>query len=149
MHLPARCCFPSASQRRASAKRVPIANEAFNRETCYSERMTDAETIAHLKAQLTKAGHIVKMQVEEIDRLRAEVDRLVGWVTGERDALSALQVIYNDTEASEANRVKAAAAAIGYERPKIVIQGYANMTSLARRLDEGRQPKVIEHSSNG
>jgi hypothetical protein len=36
-------------------------------------------------------------------------------------------------------------AAIGFERSKVVIQGYANVTSLAARLDAGLNAKVIEH----
>lgn len=106
--------------------------------------MTDQELIEHQKIQLARAEYVVKLQMAEIDRLRAEVDRLLGWINGDGDALTALQSIYLNPDESSANRVKAASAAIGFERPKVVIQGYANVTSLARRLD-GAHAKVIEH----
>jgi hypothetical protein len=88
----------------------------------------------------------------ERDQLRAEVKRLVDWITGDRDALVCLQSIYNDPSAPENNRIKAASAAIGYERPKLTfgvqISGPA---VLGERLDQGRtmktvnQPPLIEH----
>src|SRR6516162_1543806 len=90
----------------------------------------------------------------ERDQLRAEVKRLVDWITGDRDALVCLQSIYNDPSAPENNRIKAASAAIGYERPKLTfgvqISGPA---VLGERLDQGRtiktvnQPPLIEHQS--
>ena len=88
----------------------------------------------------------------ERDQLRAEVKRLVDWVMGDRDALVCLQSIYNDLSAPENSRIKAASAAIGYERPKLTfgvqISGPA---VLGERLDQGRtmktvnQPPLIEH----
>jgi hypothetical protein len=88
----------------------------------------------------------------ERDRLRGEIKQLVDWVMGDRDALVCLQSIYNDPSAPENSRIKAASAAIGYERPKLTfgvqISGPA---VLGQRLDQGRamktvnQPPLIEH----
>ena len=88
----------------------------------------------------------------QVVELQAEVKQLVDWVTGDRDALVCLQSIYNDPSAPENNRIKAASAAIGYERPKLTfgvqISGPA---VLGERLDQGRtiktvnQPPLIEH----
>jgi hypothetical protein len=106
--------------------------------------MTDQEIIAAQKQTIARAEYIVREQIAEIDRLRAENNRLVAWINGDADALTALQAIYNDTNTSEGNRIRAAASALPFERPKIVIQGYANVTSLAQRLDSAH-PKLIEH----
>ena len=88
----------------------------------------------------------------QVAELQAEVKQLVDWVTGDRDALVCLQSIYNDPSAPENNRIKAASAAIGYERPKLTfgvqISGPA---VLGERLDQNRtmktvnQPLLIEH----
>ena len=87
----------------------------------------------------------------ERDQLRAEVKQLVDGVMGDRDALVCLQSIYNDPSAPENSRIKAASAAIGYERPKLTfgvqISGPA---VLGERLDQNRtmktvNPPLIEH----
>jgi hypothetical protein len=94
-------------------------------------------------------NEVLRAQVAE---LQAEVRQLVDWVMGDRDALVCLQSIYNDPSAPENSRIKAASAAIGYERPKLTfgvqISGPA---VLGERLDQGRtiktvdQPPLIEH----
>ena len=68
---------------------------------------------------------VARLQYEEIERLRAlisqrdtELDVLVGWITGDQDALSALQAVYADPRTSVPNKVKAAIGAIGFERSK-------------------------------
>ena len=68
---------------------------------------------------------IARLQYEEIERLRAlikqrdtELDVLVGWIAGDQDALSALQAVYADPRSSPANKIKAAASAIAFERSK-------------------------------
>jgi len=88
----------------------------------------------------------------QVAKLQAEVKQLVDWVMGDRDALVCLQSIYNDAGADKGTRIKAASAAIGYERPKLTfgvqISGPA---VLGERLDQGRtiktvnQPPLIEH----
>jgi H+/Cl- antiporter ClcA len=53
----------------------------------------------------------------EVDKLRAEVSRLLAWINGDADALTALQAIYLDPNETSVNRVKAAASAIGFDGP--------------------------------
>jgi hypothetical protein len=77
---------------------------------------------------------LCKLQMAEIDRLRAEIDRrgveignLVNWIQGDadRDALSTLQGVYLDPRTTEGNRLKAASAALPFERGKpaqVVVQ---------------------------
>ena len=83
------------------------------------------------------------------DQLRAEVKQLVDGVMGDRDALVCLQSIYNDPSAPENSRIKAASAAIGYERPKLTfgvqISGPA---VLGERLDQSRTMKTVKSSAH-
>jgi hypothetical protein len=79
--------------------------------------MTDQELIAHQKSELARAEYVVRLQMTEIDRLRAEVDRLLGWINGDADALTTLQSVYLDPTESVGHRVKAAASALPFERP--------------------------------
>jgi hypothetical protein len=75
---------------------------------------------------------IVRMQMAEIDRLRAEVEqhqaenrRLLEWIMGEGpDALLTLQKIYSDPRTSVPNAIKSATAALKVEHPtgSVVIQ---------------------------
>ena len=89
----------------------------------------------------------------EIDKLRAENQRLVDWINGESDALTCLQGVYNNPESSEGNRIKAAAAALPFERPKLSVQvSVRGPAVLGERLDQANghmktinPPKVIEH----
>jgi hypothetical protein len=78
----------------------------------------------------------------QVAELRAEVKQLVDWVMGDRDALHCLQSIYNNVDAAEGSRIKA--AAIGYERPKLTfgvqISGPA---VLGERLDQSRPMKTV------
>ena len=60
----------------------------------------------------------IEKLIAERDGMRQEIAALVGWIQEDRDALMALQQIYNSPTADEASRIKAAAAAIGYERGK-------------------------------
>jgi hypothetical protein len=67
----------------------------------------------------------VERLISERDRLRAELGAFVAWANGDLDALSILQKTYLDPQSSEASRIKAAAAAIAYERSKpasVVVQ---------------------------
>jgi uncharacterized coiled-coil protein SlyX len=122
-------------------------NSGVQPPICYTECMTEQEIIAQQKQTIARAEYIVREQIKEIDRLRAEVDRLLGWINGDSDALTTLQSVYLNPNETPTNRVKAAASAIGYDRAKVVIQGYANITSLAQRLDSAH-PRVIEHHSD-
>ena len=88
----------------------------------------------------------------ERDQLRTEIDRLVSWINGDHDALHCLQSIYNSPHADQGSRIKAASAAIGYERPKLTLGVQISGPSvLGERLDQTRtmktvnQPPLIEH----
>jgi len=80
--------------------------------------MSPADYIAQLES-------VVREQMAEIDQLRAaigqkdqELDVLVSWIAGDADALGALQSVYADPRSSPANKIKAAASAIAFERSK-------------------------------
>jgi hypothetical protein len=72
-----------------------------------------------MKELLDRCEYTIDYQRQEIDKLRTEVQRLLDWIMGDANAHTALQAVYNDPTASQANKVKAAAAAIGYEQGKI------------------------------
>jgi hypothetical protein len=59
-------------------------------------------------------------QIAEITRLRAENQRLVDWINGDLDAHTVLASVYTDPAAPQGNRVKAAAAALPFERGKVL-----------------------------
>ena len=112
--------------------------------------MTDQELIAHQKSELARAEYVVKLQMAEIDRLRNEVDRLLAWINGDSDALTVLQGVYNNPDATDSNRIKAAASALPFERPKVSVSVNVGPALLGRRLDQMKtiEPTVIEHQSS-
>jgi hypothetical protein len=68
------------------------------------------------------------------------------------DALTTLQRTYLDPKTSTTHRIKAAASAIAYERPKLSVQVHVGPAVLGERLDQAKvmktiDPKVIEHQS--
>jgi hypothetical protein len=69
-----------------------------------------------IEQKLARFETVIGLQMQEIDRLRAENDAL----RAEGGAHTALRSVYNDPQASETNKVRAASAAIGYEQPKIL-----------------------------
>jgi hypothetical protein len=99
--------------------------------------------------QIARLEYVIRAQMKEIDRLRDEVANLLDWIMGDKDALTCLQKVYNDSQTSEANRVKAAAAAIGFERPKmgttnLVVVDFRERVRQARLKAPFAGP-VIEH----
>ena len=101
---------------------------------------------------IERLEYALRAQMAKIDELRGEIDQLVAWINGDRDALTCLQRVYNDPNASEGNRIKAAAAAISFERSKISVSVLVSGPSvLGDRLDGAKTmktinpPKVIEH----
>ena len=68
--------------------------------------------------QIAQLEYVIREQMAEIDQLRAEVDGLVDWIAGEKDALSALQAAYVDPRSTPTNKIRAAASAIAFERSK-------------------------------
>src|SRR6516225_5321305 len=107
-------------------------------------------------AELDSALHTM---LDENDALRAELaqlrdenKRLVDWINGDADALTTLQRTYLDPKTSTTDRIKAAGAAIAYERPKLSVSVHVGPALLGERLDAARamktiDPKVIEHQS--
>ena len=80
--------------------------------------MSPADYIAQLEG-------VVREQMTALDELRAtigrkdqELDAVVAWIAGDADALGALQSVYADPRSSPANKIKAAASAIAFERSK-------------------------------
>ena len=107
---------------------------------------------------LDRCEYTIKYQMQEIDRLRAELERrddelnrLIEWINGDADALATLQRTYMDPKTSTSDRIKAAGAAIAYERPKISVQVQIGPAVLGQRLDQARMKtidaKVIEHET--
>jgi hypothetical protein len=106
-----------------------------------------------VKQQLDQYEYIIRAQMGEIDKLRDEVKRLVDWVMDDSDALACLQAVYQNPQSPEGNRIKAAAAALPFERPRlsmsVSVQGPA---VLGERLDATRAmktvnpPPLIEHA---
>jgi hypothetical protein len=101
--------------------------------------------------QLQRYEYVMREQMTEIDRLRAEIDRLLGWINGDVDALTTLQGVYLDPDESAGNKIKAAAAAIGYERPKMMGATNLVVVDFRERVRQARlkaplvEPKTIEH----
>ena len=99
---------------------------------------------------LDRAEYTIEYQKQEINRLRAEVDRLLGWINGDADALTTLQSVYLNPDETAGNRTRAAAAAIGYERPKMVATSLV-VVDFRERVRQARlkaafvEPKTIEH----
>jgi hypothetical protein len=98
----------------------------------------------------------VRDQMAKIDQLRSEVDGLVSWINGDKDALHCLQAVYNDPASSQNNRIKAAAAALPFERAKLSVSVQVTGPGvLGARLDQARppmktvSPPLIEHVADG
>jgi hypothetical protein len=75
--------------------------------------------------RIAQLEHCVREQMKEIDRLRAlisrkdaELDEMVAWVASDADSLAVLRGIYADPRQSPANKIRACASAIAYERSR-------------------------------
>jgi hypothetical protein len=72
-----------------------------------------------MKELLDRCEFTIDYQKQEIDRLRAEVQRLTDLLEGNGlDAHTCLRLIYTSSESSESNRLKAAGLAIPFEKGK-------------------------------
>jgi hypothetical protein len=71
-------------------------------------------------AQVARLQHAELERLHaELDQLRAENQRLLAWIMGDGpDALTALQRVYSDPKTTEPNVVRAASAALPFERSK-------------------------------
>src|SRR5262249_27868949 len=106
-------------------------------------------TIAELRQEIAQREHtlnrfryVVAEQIKALNELRAENERLQMVIAQSADAMTCLQAIYTDPEIKPEIRAAAAKAVLPHQRPKLSMQGYFNVSSLAQRLDEAR---VIEH----
>ena len=105
------------------------------------------EVVETLEAKLKRHEGALSLCMAEIEKLRAENQRL----RSESGAHTALRSVYNDTQASETNKVRAAAAAIGYEQPKIgsVLSSLGNVSRTERwrvyEMWSQRRQYIIEH----
>jgi hypothetical protein len=101
--------------------------------------------------QIARLEYTVREQMALMEQMQAEIDRLVDWIMGDKDALTCLQAVYNSSTASETNKVKAAAAAIGYERPRMATTASLVVVDFRERVRQARlraplvEPKTIEH----
>jgi hypothetical protein len=127
--------------------------------------MTDAADYEHKFREVARLQHreIERLHVQ-LGQLRDENQRLLSWIMGEEpDALLALQKVYSDPKTSEPNVIKAASAALGYERAKpptmsvnagvLDFRGYVRTIRMRQQeKDKARwaaeaEAKVIEHQS--
>ena len=99
--------------------------------------------------KLARAADLLSRQTAKIKELEAEIDRLNGVIETSHDALAHLQKVYSDPNAHVSAVIKAAGAAIGFERAKppsvnASIDGAALFDLLeAKRLTK-RKPAVID-----
>jgi hypothetical protein len=102
----------------------------------------------NLLGVIADQNQLIKALIAERDALHVEIDRLVDWIDDDLDALTVLQLIYNDRKASDAARTKAASAAISFERPKLAITATTSASLfdlLEARRRKANGPRVIEH----
>jgi hypothetical protein len=87
--------------------------------------------------------------LDENQALRAELRTLVDWINGDQDALTTLQGLYLNPDEPASNRIRAAAAAIGYERPKLSASANLLFVDFRERVRQARLKaplaRTIEH----
>ena len=101
--------------------------------------------MASVEDTLNRFRYVVAEQTKALKELRAENERLQMVIAQSGDAMTVLQMIFTDTSIKPEIRAAAAKAALPHQHPRVTVQAYTNVTSLAQRLD-GARPKVIEHS---
>jgi hypothetical protein len=106
--------------------------------------MDGQPTFAELDSALHQMLDENEAMRAELDQLRAENKQLTDWIMGGADALTVLQAIYRDLATSKSDRIKAAAAAISFERPKISVSvSVSGPALLGDRLDQAKTMKTI------
>ena len=100
--------------------------------------------IAQREHTLNRFRYVIAEQTKALKELRAENERLQMVIAQSADAMTCLQAIYTDPSIKPEIRAAAAKAVLPHQRPKLSMQGYFNVTSLAQRLDGAQQAKVIE-----
>jgi hypothetical protein len=104
--------------------------------------------------QIAKLEHVVRAQMAHIDELRAKYDALVEAVQKEYGAHGTLIITYADPSKPDSVRIKAAAAALPFEKPKVSApqqhQHFVLFDYLeAARLKKQQELKVIEGKPAG
>jgi len=107
---------------------------------------TAATAPASLVIEYENALH---RMMDENESLRAEVRNLLDWITGDADALTTLQRLYLNPEEPASSRIKAAQAAIQFERPKLAATASLVYVDFRERVRQARLKapfaKTIEH----
>jgi len=117
--------------------------------------MKEYEDPKYLLGVIAQQNQVLEQVIAERDDLRQHLENLA---PGAPDALACLRRVYNDPKVREGERVKAAAAAIGFERSKpasvSVVVDFKERVRTARlnqlAKDKARwaaedAAKVIEH----
>jgi hypothetical protein len=108
-----------------------------------------------------KFREVARLQHKEIERLNTQLDQLraenrhlLDWIMGDTpDALVALQRLYLDPKTKEENKIKAANAAIAYERAKPAAtvnnvvsfeRFHATLETNWQRLQAEKHQKMLE-----
>ena len=91
---------------------------------------------------IAEQNQALERVIAERDELRAHLESL-----GERlDALACLQRVYNNPKANETHRIKAAAAALGFERPKLSVTATTSVPLFDLLEARRRRGKTIDHA---
>jgi hypothetical protein len=101
------------------------------------------ETLARFRYVIAEQTKALKELRAENERFQAENERFQMVIAQSADAMTCLQAIYTDPSIKPEVRAAAAKAVLPHQHPKLSIQGYANVTTLAQRLD-GARAKAIE-----
>jgi hypothetical protein len=152
IHFAAFALSPAPERAKKQSALTVTRLRAPRAELCYNSRMNAQ---MDPKQYINRLEYALRAQMAKINELRSEIDRLVAWINGDRDALTCLQAVYNDPNASEGNRIRAAASALPFERPKLSVSvQVAGPAVLGQRLEQASMktvnpPQVIEHVPAG
>jgi hypothetical protein len=109
--------------------------------------MTLKSRIVQLTQALGEALDRNEALQAELSNVKKELSTLIDWVMGDADALTVLQKLYLSPDEPAANRIKAAAAAIQFERAKPASASLV-MVDFRERVRHARlraDAKLIEH----
>jgi hypothetical protein len=111
----------------------------------------DSTNVRHLLDLIKQQNKAIEQLMAERDGQRREIDALVGWIQEDRDALMCLQQIYNNPTVDEVARIRAAQAAIAFERQKPPSQTNVSFSlfnylekARLKELEQKEAAKVIE-----
>jgi hypothetical protein len=92
----------------------------------------DAQQQTDAQQHIQRCEDVIRKQMDVIKQQRAEIDRLVSWIMADTDALTCLQAVYNSPTSTENNRIKAASAALPFERAKLSVSVQVTRSGCAR-----------------